>query len=546
MKKDQSGFSIIEIIIAMVILSIVVLAMTSMVITSTRSHSAAFSGDVGGLLAREKLAELQDPTVMAIAGSDTVPRNGVSYARKWEITGSEPSLVTVSVHWMNNTSSRSTEVAGYIETGNVCQSISPNNTPSAITVTLPNGTDLAIGDTIELPLALASGTNIATLYGVDGDTIQGDAIRINFGTSGAQNSSFAITGDSLYTAEPFNTADSIYTIDIEVLDCANNSLTRTVVVHISSVVGPPKADSPQNFNPRENQTGGYLIGTLTTNEADETGITWSDNAGDFDVDPINGQVTLKSGSELNFEDNTKNNYSFTATLFKDGADSTIVVNVIVVDTNETPYDISLSKSDIAEDASAQDVVGVITVEDQDQIVPSSTFGWHNYSINESSGSGNFYVDGNQLKVTNTATLTPPSETVEITATDADFSYSESFTITITAAVIGCGGYDFYDGGTTYITNDIVAHNDRQWKNTGQWADPTYPYEGSPKWTTTGFCNTPNCSDIPDWSSSTPYDWPYGQVVDYGGKVWVCKAYASGNSGKPKSSSSKWTDLGGCN
>ena len=99
--KKNRGFTLIEVMIAMAIFSIGILAVGSMQLWNTKNNTTGNITTQATMLARQKLEELKTvPDVTALASnSDTV---GI-YARKWDVTnplgGSTSRQITVTVSW---------------------------------------------------------------------------------------------------------------------------------------------------------------------------------------------------------------------------------------------------------------------------------------------------------------------------------------------------------------------------------------------------------------------------------------------------------------
>ena len=101
LSKKNRGFTLIEVMIAMAIFSIGILAVGSMQLWNTKNNTTGNITTQATMLARQKLEELKTvPDVTALASnSDTV---GI-YARKWDVTnplgGSTSRQITVTVSW---------------------------------------------------------------------------------------------------------------------------------------------------------------------------------------------------------------------------------------------------------------------------------------------------------------------------------------------------------------------------------------------------------------------------------------------------------------
>jgi prepilin-type N-terminal cleavage/methylation domain-containing protein len=103
------GFSLIEVLIALIILSIAFLGLAGLMIQTTRNNS--FGGRIteAATFAQDKLEELRSTSWVAItSGSDSVSVNGMNFARNWTVVPNgivapytEPTLntVTIVINW---------------------------------------------------------------------------------------------------------------------------------------------------------------------------------------------------------------------------------------------------------------------------------------------------------------------------------------------------------------------------------------------------------------------------------------------------------------
>lgn len=108
LSKKNRGFSLIEVLIAMAIFSIGILAVGSMQLSNTKNNTTGNITTQATMLARQKVEELK--TVQNVSdldsedgGSDTV---GI-YTRQWDIAGIGSSRqITVFVSWDRRGQSR--------------------------------------------------------------------------------------------------------------------------------------------------------------------------------------------------------------------------------------------------------------------------------------------------------------------------------------------------------------------------------------------------------------------------------------------------------
>jgi prepilin-type N-terminal cleavage/methylation domain-containing protein len=109
----SKGFSLIEVLIALIILSIAFLGLAGLMIQTTRNNS--FGGRIteAATFAQDKLEELRSTPWTAItSGSDKVSVNGMDFARNWTVVPNaivapytEPTLntITININWNDQT-----------------------------------------------------------------------------------------------------------------------------------------------------------------------------------------------------------------------------------------------------------------------------------------------------------------------------------------------------------------------------------------------------------------------------------------------------------
>jgi prepilin-type N-terminal cleavage/methylation domain-containing protein len=100
-KRKDSGFSIIELLVAMGILSIALLSLGSMVYSVMGSTSLSKGMTVATNLMQDKMEGLKNTVVSALTtGNDTVQLGNVSYLRQWTVAPSANTrTITVTVNW---------------------------------------------------------------------------------------------------------------------------------------------------------------------------------------------------------------------------------------------------------------------------------------------------------------------------------------------------------------------------------------------------------------------------------------------------------------
>jgi type IV pilus modification protein PilV len=101
----QGGFTLIEILVAMAILGIAILAIAAGATSVIRANQTSYFNTIATNLAQDKLEELKaNPATMASGGPVTEPPiDGVTFTRNWTVTADTPvgglSQIDVTVTW---------------------------------------------------------------------------------------------------------------------------------------------------------------------------------------------------------------------------------------------------------------------------------------------------------------------------------------------------------------------------------------------------------------------------------------------------------------
>jgi type IV pilus assembly protein PilV len=125
-KRENAGFTLVEILVAMTIFSIAVLGLAAGTINVTRNNNTSHLSTSAINIAQAKIEELRAMTSGAFATvvcpsytstgcSDTATSAGKAFSRSWKITANSPvagvNQIDVKVDWTDY-SSRSVTVSG--------------------------------------------------------------------------------------------------------------------------------------------------------------------------------------------------------------------------------------------------------------------------------------------------------------------------------------------------------------------------------------------------------------------------------------------------
>jgi len=107
-KKNSKGFSLIEVLIAMVVMSFALMAIYSLFIRGTSDIDYGKRKTMATITAQEKMEELRsrsfsDP--LLVSDNDAVSINNITMQREWIVTDVDTTLkrITVNVEWHSKT-----------------------------------------------------------------------------------------------------------------------------------------------------------------------------------------------------------------------------------------------------------------------------------------------------------------------------------------------------------------------------------------------------------------------------------------------------------
>ncbi|MFZ9520009.1 MAG: cadherin domain-containing protein [Silvanigrellaceae bacterium] len=258
-------------------------------------------------------------------------------------------------------------------------------------------------------------------------TIDPDANNtFSYSVSGIDATSFSISGNQLLAAVSFNhEIKSTYVINVTTQDQGGLTYSKNVTINISNVNEYPVDISSTSLNINENLAPGTAIGNLSTSDPDAANtFVYSLGGTNAAAFSISGN-TLYSAQSFNFE--SKANYSITITTQDQGGlafTKSFVINVN--DINETPSDITISNSSIAENVGNSTLVGTLTTTDQDA---ASNF---TYTLSGTDAEA-FSISGNTLVTSAPLNFeTKFSYSFDIISTDqGGLSVSKPFIVVVT-------------------------------------------------------------------------------------------------------------------
>jgi murein DD-endopeptidase MepM/ murein hydrolase activator NlpD len=280
---------------------------------------------------------------------------------------------------------------------------------------------------------VAVGTQVAALTSIDADAGDVHTYALVSGAGSDDNNAFSVSGNRLLTAVPLDfEIKNNYAIRLRTTDSGGATFEKPFTITVTNVNDPPTSLSLSWTSLEENLPVGTIVGTLSTTDqdiGDTHTFTLVSGVGSTD----NGFYAI-SGSSLK----TKNSFNFESTpvhsirvrVTDSGGlwyEQTFTIQII--DVNEAPTNIQLSKNRVSEKKPAGTLVGLISAVDQDA---GNT---HTYALVDGSGDADnlsFMIADHSLLTAEVFDLAAKgSYTIRLRATDQDgLFYEKAFTITI--------------------------------------------------------------------------------------------------------------------
>ena len=284
----------------------------------------------------------------------------------------------------------------------------------------------------------SSGTVIGTLTTTDADSTTFTYSLVNTGACpGTDNASFQIgggSGDELRTAAALNfEAGSTRTVCVRTTDNTYNTFDKNFTINVTNVNEVPTNISLSANSIAENQSANTVVGTLSATDPD-AGATFTFSlacavAGTDDASFNISGTNLRSSASFNFE--TKSSYSICVRVTDQGSltfDKNFTINVTNV--NEAPTNISLSANTIAENQSANTVVGTLSATDQDA---GATFTFSLACAVAGTDDASFNISGTNLRSSASFNFeTKSSYSICVRVTDqSSLTFDKNFTVNVT-------------------------------------------------------------------------------------------------------------------
>ncbi|MCG8653330.1 MAG: cadherin repeat domain-containing protein, partial [Pirellulales bacterium] len=280
------------------------------------------------------------------------------------------------------------------------------------------------------------GTAVGTLSTTDANSSDLHTYELVAGQGDADNGLFAIEGDQLLVdgTLDFETQET-YTVRIRSTDSFGLSVEQSVTINATDANDAPTEIMLSDDSISENSPAGTTIGMLSTTDPDAGDLhTYQLVEGDGDADnalfTISGDALLAVTS-FNFE--ARDSYSIRVRSTDSGGLSVEqMLTIKVDDVNESPANINLSSTTVADGQTSGTVVGTLDADDPDA---SDTLTFTLVTGEGDDDNASFNISGDQLTTTFDADqATKSSYTIRVRAEDGGGLTTErSLTITVTEA-----------------------------------------------------------------------------------------------------------------
>ena len=102
--RDSKGFTLLELMIALVILAVGLLGLASLQVMAIKGNSYGQQMTVASTLAQNQLEQLRQTAGALANGNDSVTdQNGITYTRNWQVTPNSPqagaTTVLITISW---------------------------------------------------------------------------------------------------------------------------------------------------------------------------------------------------------------------------------------------------------------------------------------------------------------------------------------------------------------------------------------------------------------------------------------------------------------
>jgi len=298
-----------------------------------------------------------------------------------------------------------------------------NEAPNSLVLATNSVNENALKDTL-----------VGTLSATDPDSGDSLAYRFAAGVGDTGNKQFKIQGNRLLTSASLNyELQSVYSVRVQAVDRSGLVVDKVFAVNVNDLNEAPRGLTLANVTVQENAGANAVVGALATVDSDTSDtFTYTLVAGAGDVNNSDFNIAgnqLRATASLDFE--TKSKYSVRVrTSDKGGLSFERSLTVTVVNVNDAPTNITLSKATIAENAGANAPVGKLAAIDPDT---GNSFTYSLVTGDGATDNSLFKVATDQLVAANSLNFEAKSTySVRVRATDQGrLSFEKVFTIAAT-------------------------------------------------------------------------------------------------------------------
>ncbi len=484
--NKQGGFSFVEILVSMVLLSIVVLLMSNVLITSTKSQGAAKSDDMGDMLALQKLAELQNGVIPAQSSATALDTlvDHITYSIEWVLTNTAnlPARADVTVSWTGvNGTSETSSMTGYMNSDNSCPELPTgvsNTGPSNLKFKGPDGSDLTTFGTINFPITTGANSVMATFTADDAQadlTPSKDILSYLLDKTTGDYSEFYIDGNALKNVNPFATvtANTSYTVKVIVTDCHGLTAPANLTVVVVAAAIAPIITMPASEDIAENSPSGTDV--LTTGQLSATAngapIDWEISSSEFVIegtvadDGATATIKVADGADLDYEQRTEVEVTVTATNRNESFRSTskvLLVNITNLDEKPTGVTFTTLPLRLAPTGGPLDISefsiididgGTYNLSIWDTTATSSQV--TQFTTSQIVGHTDRYMLKSSIATLNVGDTTVTLKIEDTDAAGTDKTFTKDITISVYSSTVGCGGLTEYSLVTANPTSKVL-------------------------------------------------------------------------------------------
>lgn len=397
----------------------------------------------GGALGQHSPPSTQDDSVAVVKNTsaniiDVLANDSTSFGGSPLVGGVSPAAhgtVALAADW---TAVYYTPNAGYVGQDSFTYTIMDGRGNAAvatakITVVNQTPTDIALSNA-SIAENQPSDTTVGTLNASDPDSGETFTYTLVAGAGDDDTAVFNISGTQLRATSSLDfEAGSSRSVLIRVTDSGGLTFDKQFTITVTNVHETPTDIALSASNVAENQANGTAVGTLSTTDPDAgntftytlvAGAGSSDNA----AFTISGS-TLQTAAGFDFE--TKNSYSVRVRSTDQGGLFTEkVFTITVTNVNETPTDLAVTSTSVAENQPSGTTVGTLSTTDPDS---ANTFTYTLVTGTGSSDNASFTISGGTLETTAMFDFEAKSSySIRVRSTDqGGLFFEETFTVSVT-------------------------------------------------------------------------------------------------------------------